>query len=457
MLNRVAVSVMRAWFPAQYRSSRKGRVVSWAAVLLMVTLLVSGCVPTGLLAPQERQIVVLWHSFSGAEAAALASLTDRFNLENEWQIVLITEYQEKLLDKLQAAPDRRPDLVTVWPKELQTYVALDMVGAVPLDASEVRMVWDDVLPMARALYELDGTVHALPLGLATYLAYFNQEWLADLGYAPEVVDWEDFLRTTCAATDPRRGQVGVGAPAKASVLLAFLTAGGSEVIGPDGYYRFSDPAGRAAATALQSVMAGGCGVVYEDWDAGVSRLSRSSMAMILESSQHLSEIERAVLAGRNFSLGISPMPGAEGPGPTLWYGPGLLVSAPVGTRQDAALQVLSWFLSSEVQVYWGVGTSYVPARRSAIEAQLRDEDTTVMVTAMTGLWQLTLAAADSGAWLAWPQPSDRITCRAALLRSLLALQQKDTDTNAYLATAVTECNTGVGLRLTPQPVEAVTP
>jgi len=388
--------------------------------LVAVALLLSSCASLLPSSAPDRQIVVLWHTFTGSEAQALETLTDRFNAENPWRILLITEYQEQLLRKLREVPEGRPDLVTVWPEDLQTYVALDMVGAAPTLSPEMRAAWDDLLPMARSLYVSEGVPQALPLGLATYLAYYNMEWLGDLGYDASTASWEEFRRTVCAATDPLRGRIGVGVPARASILLAFLAASGSAVVGEDGYYQFSDEEGRAAAALLQTVMAGDCGIVYQDWDKGPAQLSKSSMAVVVESSQRLADVERAILAGRNFPLGISPLPGLAGPGTTLWYGPGLMVSTPEGSRQ------------------------------------METESATAMETS---LLQLTLAAADFESWIVWPPATDRMACRASLLRALLAFQLEEADTDAYIDTAVTACNTGVGFRLqpTPTPIEEAAP
>ncbi len=422
-----------------------------ALLIAAMVVTVTGCGPVRLLSAEERQIIVLWHTFTGAEAKAVETLTDRFNAENPWQIVLITEYQEDLLGKLRGAPESRPDLITIWPKDLQSYVALGIVSAPPTQSSEIAEAWSDILPMAGALYEVDGAPQALSLGLATYLAYFNLEWLGDLGYDAGLANWEDFRRTACGATDPLRGQIGVGVPARASLLLAFLTASGSEIVGEDGYYQFSDEQGRAAASILQAVMSGECGTVYQDRDEGLARLSKSSMAMIVESSEYLAEVQRAILAGRNFPLGINPLPGPTGPGPTLWYGPALMVSAPEGDRQVAALRALSWFFSPESQRYWGQTTEYIPVRRSVIEAELETVEQMPVASSDVRLWEITLDAADSGDWVAWPQATNRITCRAALLRGLLAFQEVDADTDAYVETAVTACNTGVGFQMQPLP------
>ena len=439
--------------PAGRRERPRYRVTTIAIrSLVAAALLLSGCVSLLPSSAPNRQIVVLWHTFAGAEAQAFEALTDRFNAENPWQILLITEYQEHLSRKLREASDGRPDLVTVWPEDLHTYVALDMVGAVPTASPEMRAAWEDLLPMARSLYASEGVPQALPLGLATYLAYYNVEWLGDLGYDASTASWEEFRRTVCAATDPLRGRIGVGVPARASILLAFLAASGSAVVGEDGYYQFSDEEGRAAAALLQAVMAGDCGVVYQDWDKGPAQLSKSSMAVIVESSERITDVERAILAGRNFPLGISPLPGLEGPGKTLWYGPGLMVLTPEGSRQNDALRVLSWFYSPEAQSYWGETTDYVPVRRSVIASALVEAELAPAMATETSLLQVTLAAADSESWIVWPPATDRMACRASLLRALLAFQLEEANTDAYIDTAVTACNTGVEFRPQPTPI-----
>ena len=213
--------------PAGGRERSRYRVTTIAIrSLVAVALLLSGCVSLLPSSAPDRQIVVLWHTFAGAEAQAFETLTDRFNAENPWQILLITEYQEHLSRKLREASDGRPDLVTVWPEDLHTYVALDMVGAVPTASPEMRAAWEDLLPMARSLYASEGVPQALPLGLATYLAYYNVEWLGDLGYDASTASWEEFRRG--AKTELRRIRSSWGAghafltPSQSRIFLTSL-------------------------------------------------------------------------------------------------------------------------------------------------------------------------------------------------------------------------------------------
>ena len=413
-----------------------------AIIALLIAALLAGCASFSLEppAPTEKHIIVLWHALTGTESEALQALTDRFNDENAQDIVLVTEYQEDILTKLEdSAPENHPDLVIVWPKDLQAYIRNGLIGAAPALSPDVRRERADLLPMAEALYTVNGTMQALPLGLVTYLMYYNVDWLGDLGYDPATATWEDLHRTACAATDPLRGQMGLGMPAHASALLALLASGGSEIIGADGYYNFADAAGIQTANTINEILGGDCGVVYDDLGEGTVRLSHSSLSMMVESSMRLMEIEQAVAEGRNFRLDVSALPGPAGPGPTLWYGPGMVVIAPEGTRRDAALSVLGWFFSVDAQTDWSATTDYLPVRRSLIETRLDEEIPPIEES----LLHATLSAADDATWVAWPRYTNRVACRASLLRGLLSLKEGTLDPGAYIGIAVTACNTGV--------------
>lgn len=420
------------------------RTRGWGALALLV-LLLAGCGTLPVEPPEvpAAQIVVLWHPFKGAEAKALQALTDRFNATDD-AVVLVAEYQEDIVDKLtSASSEHHPDLVVVWPKDVQAYRAHGLITGPVTYASELRRAYSDLLPMAAALYTVEGEMLALPLGLSTYLLYYNVDWLADLGYDAETAGWEDLRSAACAATDPAGGQVGVGFPAESSVLLALLASGRSQVTLDDERYNFADAAGLTTATTLHTILNGGCGAVYDDRQAGLARLSNSAMAMTVASSLERRDIERAVAAGRNFELGMSPLPGSgdDRTGPTVWYGPGLAIVGPEGVRQDVAARVVGWFFSKAAQAQWQATTDYLPVRRSLLSPMQAEVEDAAMDLDVR-LAQITLEAADSGDWVAWPRYTNVMACRSALLRVLLALQG-ETPPDAALATAVTACNATV--------------
>ncbi|MFN2284752.1 MAG: extracellular solute-binding protein, partial [Anaerolineae bacterium] len=235
------------------------------AFLALILLLLTGCAGEARSLPEEEHIIVLWHAFTGEESQALQTLTDQFNADNASNIVLLTEYQQDIIAKINGTTaEHRPDLVILWPKDLQAYITAGLIGATPDLSPAIRREGADLLPMAEALYSVNDTMLALPLGLATYMLYYNVDWLSDLAYMPETATWEDFRRTACAATNPLGGQVGLGLPAHASSLLSLLTSGGAEIVGADGFYNFADQSGQQTALVLNEILNGACGVVYSD-------------------------------------------------------------------------------------------------------------------------------------------------------------------------------------------------
>lgn len=412
----------------------------------------AGCLPLPT-EKEEKQIVVLWHNFSGAEAEALQSLADNFNAENSWNLILITEYQQNLFDKVQVAPDSRPDMITIRPEDLPAYISLDLIGAGPEQSAVFRQSQHDLLPMAASLYEVNGVIKALPLGMQTYVMYANKEWLLDLGYPIEGASWQDLQRVACAATELQGGQVGLGIPAQPGSLMAFLTASGSQIVDDGGMYTFADQQGLATADLLYEMLAGECAVVYNDWDIGPLRLSKSSMAMIVASSKYLNEVEDAVAKGRNFSLRVSALPGPNGAGSSLWFGPGLAVVRSNTEREENALHVIDWFYAAETQEQWSQLTLYLPTRRSLIEDEL---NAGVDVT-RNQLLEVVLEADSRGSWVSWPLFTNRMACRASLLRALLFLGERDTQPRDYINTAATACNTVVQPILPLSPAEEEKP
>jgi multiple sugar transport system substrate-binding protein len=418
--------------------NRKSGITVVLSFILLAALL-SGCV-FGDLSATESRIVVLWHTFTGAEADALQVLTDSFNAENTGNIVLIVEYQRNIIEKLAStSPEHHPDMIVVWPEDVPVYMQQGLTSTSEAFAALLQEEWADLLPMALSLYTVNGQIQALPLGLATYLLYYNVDWLGDLGYTANTSTWEELRRMACAATDPVSGQMGIGVPAQASILLALLTSGGSTIVDSNGMYQFSDDAGIASVSMLNEILGNICGFVYDERDVGLRNISSGALAMIIESSLRLPQVEQAVVNGRNFSLNATLLPGVGLPKHTLWYGPGLMLTTSEPARHEAALNVIAWFLEPDIQVAWGEMTEYLPVRRSLLEAQ-RQVIADNAVRAQ--LLDIALQSADSGAWVAWPRYANTMTCRAALLRTLLALGA-DPMPEASIKAVETACNAGV--------------
>ncbi len=406
-----------------------------------LALVLMGCVRGGALPHAAPRIIVLWHTFKGQEGRTLQALTDRFNAENHGDIVLITEYQEDILDKLATSdPEYRPDLIVLWPEDVPPYFQSGLVPSSPLLSPDIYRGAEDLLPMARALYTFDGELVALPLGLATYLLYYNADWLGDLGYEVAETNWDLVRRAACAVTDPLGAHIGMGMPSEANVFLALLASGGTTLVGEDGYCHFDDACGVQTSEILYDLLSLSCGTVYGTWEEGPRRLSNATMAMLVASSLYLPDIERTVIEERNFVLDVGKLPHRTGePERTLWYGPGMIALATDAARQDAALQVMGWFFSPDAQTIWSTSTNYLPVRRSLIETRQSVSES----IPERRMLQITLDVADLGAshWVILPRQTRSSVCRAALVRTLISFRSVEMSSVALsLEAAVNACN-----------------
>ena len=361
---------------------------------------------------------MLWHPFPDATGAVLQTLGDRFNAENDAGLTLIVEYQEDAIAKVAAAaPERRPDLVVLTSSYEGAALAASRVTLPSRDLA-------DLLPMAQSLYAREGM---LPLGLATYVLYYNCDWLRDLDYVADSATLADTVNTACAATDLPGGQTGMGIPSQPLAMLALMTAGGE---GGD----HGDTAGALAATA--QMLNAGCGQIYETHQQASASFSDGTLSMLPGSSLWWSAIAQAVNAEHNFTARAGALPGPQGPGLSLWRGPGLLLLTPEGPRHAAAQQVMEWFLSPTAQRAWSDATHYLPVRRSLVESRLADST----LDPLAGdLLRLTLQAADEETWFPWPDRANEPACRAALVRGLLALNDEQFSPDEVLAAIVIAC------------------
>ncbi len=402
--------------------------------LLLLTLL-AGC--TAPAAPVAEPLLILWHSFNGAERQALQSISDAFNADNPWGLHLVVEYQDQIFEKVAAAtPEQRPDLVVVWPEMMDIYRQAGLSADLTPLPPGLHFDTDDLLPMARALFSTQGELQGIPLGLSTYLIYYNADWLSDLGYNQQSPTWEDLRRAACAASDPLKEQVGLGLPTSAGALMAQLAASGAQLSDAEGNYTLFKPETLIAAANLHFLLADRCAGQYILAAEGVNQLNDHQIAMLIDSSQRLMEIEQQRIQGRRFSLSLGPVPAIDGPGPTLWYGPGLLLLAPEGPRRQAALQAMNWFISPEAQQIWRTTTQQLPVRRTLLETYLQDN--TDHTTGENALFALTLEAADTGQWAIWPNHPNAAGCRAALLEGMFHMGQT-TAPEALLITIQAQC------------------
>lgn len=173
--------------------------------IVALALLLVGCAAPSDRRFPGREVVRVWHPWSGEDAATIQAIADRFNLsQSRYEAIPLSvpggdETKTKFM--LAVSGGDPPDLVATWDPVLPLW-ARDGI-AQPLDpwmSSTDRAAYAKEFPVARRAGEYRGKVYGLSVGLNLFGLYYRPDLLRAAGLpgrAPrtleELADWGDRL------------------------------------------------------------------------------------------------------------------------------------------------------------------------------------------------------------------------------------------------------------------------
>ena len=333
------------------------------------------------------QAVVYWHQHTGSREELLLSLVDEFNRTNEWGIVVQGEYQgdyDDLHEKIIAGiPDNRlPSVAVAVPDRVAAYAAKG--ASIPLDPYIESERWGytkeelkDFFPVALdAGYLPQFEAHyGFPAYKSVEVMYYNEDWLAELGYDGPPETWEEFGEMACAAAEqPFSGATGEGTSfgyvfsVNASRFATFVFSRGGNIINREGTgYVFNRPEGLESVVFLRDLMERGCAVEQTQRYGDQSEFGSGRSLFAIGSSFRLPFYVEAVGEGAGFSWSVNPPPHTIGVPRMNAYGASrsIFVTSPV--EQLAAWSFIKWMNEPEQQARWASGTGYFAIRQSAAD------------------------------------------------------------------------------------------
>ena len=239
--------------------------------------------------------ITIWHAYTASNKRTLDSLVERYNASQD-RVVVKAESQgisdEELHDKIeQAAPDRALPALVV-PNDTKTrYIAdsgLFLPAQLCFDADpEGKAILDDLLPIAKASYTLDGQLWPASFSVYTALIYVNRQHFLAAGLDPDnpprtIDEMLDAARAIKAANI-----AGVTAPmvfqTNSFILEWWVSGAGQELVNNgngrgEGYpdqSEFDNPITREILTKLQAAKAEGILDVVPGTDGNVCLLYTS--------------------------------------------------------------------------------------------------------------------------------------------------------------------------------------
>ncbi|MBN1956161.1 MAG: ABC transporter substrate-binding protein [Anaerolineae bacterium] len=360
-----------------------------AGLAVLVTLgLVASCAPaptydTSVYGDLENldpsgQIVTYWHQHSGEREEVIQAMIDDFNATNEWGITVQGEfaggYDEIYSKNVAGIPAGEvPDLSVAYQNQAATYASLGaLVELTPYIESEqwgfTEEELADFFPFVEEgdyLAQFEGRYGFAPHRSMEVL-FYNEDWLADLGYDHPPRTWEEFREMACAASDPDTGTYGYEFSIDTSTFADMVFNNGGEMLNEDATaFIFGDEHGLAALNLLSEMFDEGCAVLETERYSDQADFGAGKVLFTISSTSGLLYYRSAVAGGAGFNWNVAPLPTTLDMPQVNIYGASLSVFKSTPERQLAAWLFIRWFAEQEQQARWARSSNYFPVRASA--------------------------------------------------------------------------------------------
>jgi multiple sugar transport system substrate-binding protein len=333
------------------------------------------------------QVVTYWYQHTTSREELMLSMIDEFNRTNEWGITVQGESQggyNELYQKIIAGipANQLPSMAVAYQNQAATYAVQGALVALdPYVASEKwgypQEELDDFFPIALAADVLPqfAARYGWPPYKSMEVMYYNEDWLAELGYDGPPETWEEFKEMACAAVEQPFSGATVEGPGlgyvysiDASRFATFVFSRGGNIINEDGSgYVFNGSEGRDALTFLQEMVNEGCAVEQTESYGDQSDFGAGRSIFTISSISGLPYYKSVVDEGAGFNWSVNPPPHSTDAPRMNIYGASqsMFVSSP--EEQLAAWLFIKWMSEPEQQAAWASSTGYFPTRQAAAD------------------------------------------------------------------------------------------
>jgi multiple sugar transport system substrate-binding protein len=333
------------------------------------------------------QTVVYWYQHTGSREELMLSLIDEFNRTNEWGITVQGETQGGYNDLYQKViagipANQLPSMAVAYQNQAATYAAQGALVALdPYMDSEkwgyTQEELDDFFPIALGADYLPQfeARFGWPPYKSMEVMYYNEDWLAELGYTDPPATWDEFAEMACAAaeqpfsgaTDPTPGY-GYVYSIDASRFATFVFSRGGDIINETGTgYIFNDQAGLEALTFLKDLVDRGCAAEMTESYGDQSDFGAGRTLFTISSISGLPYYATVVDEGAGFNWSVNPPPHSTAEPRMNIYGASQSIFVSTPEKQLAAWLFNKWLSEPEQQATWASATGYFPTRQAAAD------------------------------------------------------------------------------------------
>jgi multiple sugar transport system substrate-binding protein len=351
--------------------------------LLLLSILLASCAQFP--AKVRGQVLIAWHSLTGAREQALLSLVDEWNRTNPTGITVVPErrtaqaMQSSVNEGL--AQKALPALMLVSPTQAALYYQKGILASLNayMDATTDGVGWSntdrsDLYPFVLKTGRVaNGQIVGLPFGGAVRVMLYNRDWLKTLNLDSAPADWDQFNAACANATDRTKGTLCLGLNPDSITFQQWLYAyGGQSTTDDMSVLQVSTPAALNAMNHLSDFLR--AAQAYRVTTRVQSRddFAATRVLFMTDWSDQLDDVRAAIKERGEFDWGLALLPAQEGQAVTPYRAPlWVIAQTPETTDPDRAMSswlFLRWLMAVPQTTRWAQATGELPARRSALDA-----------------------------------------------------------------------------------------
>jgi len=342
--------------------------------------------PISKLNPSGQE-VLFWHVSTRKHLAILEEIVNGFNQSNPYGIRVVPQYAGYYTDiynKIIAAiaAGDTPDLAIAYPNQVADYAKAGVV--VPLDpyleSEKYGFTPEDRADFFEAFLESDrqaaqgNQLMSFAHSRSMQVMFYNEDWLAELGYDGPPETWEEFKEMCVAARDPDNDKWGYAHTGGASFFSGMIFSFGGDILSEDGKtVKFHEEPGVKSLQVIQDLFNSGCSYEVAESYGEQTDFANQKVLFAFGSTAGLPYYKGSVEDAGVFNWSVAPPPHAIPEGVVDVYGPSACIFKSTPERQLAAWLFFKYWAETENVTKWATAANYFPLRRSAIESPAMQE------------------------------------------------------------------------------------
>ncbi len=304
------------------------------------------------------QTVIWWHPYSGAREADLQAMIADFNASNACGIAVVAENQGAALpDKMRAAltTGEVPSLVVGDQNDRMVYALAKSL--VDLNVYIADETWGLSLReredfIGTLLEANDGQRLGFPLTRTVDVLFYNQTWLAHLGFSGPPTGTATFKDMACAAAKDKDATGYLFGDAASAIATWTDVVGGAILNTDHNGYAFNSKAVVDAATFLKELRDAGC-ADSPGAESPAAQFAARRALFVQGSGADIAAYKSAMAAAENDDeWGVIALLRADAKPAPLIDGSDLMIPVTNPETQLAAWIFLKWFTAPERQAGW---------------------------------------------------------------------------------------------------------